>query len=195
MYKLFSSLALVAAFVAAPAALHAAPITFMSGQFSIQGTVTNNPTTTVLTFVPSTVETGFGTQTGTFATLLTNNEHASAGTPTIDYSPYTPGSAFFTVGPLTATIETLTDMVSTVNGHTVFAFSGTADFAAAGYLTTPGSFTFSTQDSGPVTFSATAMATPSADTPEPTSLLLFGTGVLGLAGVASRKFSHAKHQS
>ena len=193
MYKLLSSLALVAAF-AAPAALHASPIP-MSGQFSIQGTVTNDPINTVLSFVPSTVETGFGTQTGTFATLLTNNEHASAGTPTIDYNPYVPGSAFLTVGPLTVTIESLTDTITTPNGHTVFGFSGTADFSAAGYLTTPGSFTFSTQDSGPVTFSATAITTSSAVTPEPTSLLLFGTGALGLAGLASRKFSHIKTQT
>ncbi len=46
MPKFLSALALVAA-IAAPAALHATPI---SGQFSIDGTVTNNGTT--LTFLP-----------------------------------------------------------------------------------------------------------------------------------------------
>jgi hypothetical protein len=37
-----------------------------------------------------------------------------------------------------------------------------------------------------VTFSATTTATP---TPEPASLALFGTGLLGIVGVARRKFS------
>ena len=91
MHKLLSCLSLVAA-LAAPGALHAS---MMSGQFSIQGTVSNDPTTHVLSFIPETIATGVGTQTGTFATLLTDNEHATAGTPTIAYDPYVAGSSFF----------------------------------------------------------------------------------------------------
>lgn len=182
MHKLFSSLALVAA-LAAPSALHAS---MMTGQFSVQGTVTNNPTTHVLTFIPESVETGFGTQTGTFASLLTNNEHATDGTPTIDYGPYVSGSSYFVIGPLTATIDSLIEFTSILNGQTIYGFTGTGTLAAADYDTTPGSFTFSTQESGPVTFSATTFAT--SPVPEPSSLALFGTGVFGLAGVVSRKF-------
>ncbi|MEO8737749.1 MAG: PEP-CTERM sorting domain-containing protein [Edaphobacter sp.] len=182
MHKLFSSLALVAA-LAAPSALHAS---MMTGQFSVQGTVTNNPTNHVLTFIPESVETGFGTQTGTFATLLTNYEHATAGTPTIAYDPYVAGGSYFVVGPLTATIDSLIESTSILNGQTIYGFTGMGTLAAAGYDMTPGSFTFSTQESGAVTFSATALAT--SPVPEPSSLALFGTGVFGLAGIVSRKF-------
>lgn len=181
MHKLLSSLALVAA-LAAPSALHAS---MMTGQFSIQGSVTNDPTTHVLSFIPASIETGYGTQTGTFATLLTNNEHVSAGTPTIAYDPYVAGSSWFTVGPLTATIDSLTESTSIIGGHTVYGFSGAGMLTAAGYDMTPGNFTFSTQDSGIVTFSATAATSP---VPEPSTLALFGTGIFGLAGLVSRKF-------
>lgn len=181
MHKLFSSLALVAA-MAVPSALHAS---MMTGQFSIQGTVTNDPATHVLTFIPESIETGFGTQTGTFATLLTNNEHPTAGTDTISYDPYVAGSSYFLIGPLTATVESLTETTSMPDGHTVYGFSGNALLSAAGYDTTPGSFTFSTQDSGAVTFSATTLT--SSPVPEPSTLALFGTGIFGLAGIVSRK--------
>lgn len=184
MHKLLSSLALVAA-LAAPSVLHAS---MMTGQFSVQGSVTNDPTTHVLSFIPASIETGYGTQTGTFATLLTNNEHVSAGTPTIAYDPYVAGSAWFTIGSLTATIESLTESTSIIGGHTIYGFSGTGTLAAAGYDITPGSFTFSTQDSGPVTFSATTLTTGTSPVPEPSTLALFGTGAFGVAGMVSRKF-------
>jgi hypothetical protein len=182
MFKLFASLALVAA-LATPAALHAS---MMTGQFSIQGSVTTDATNHTLTFIPSTVETGFDTQTGTFATLLSNNEPATGGTAVINYDPYTAGSAFIVIGPLTGTIDSLTETTSVVNGHTVYAFSGMGTLEAAGYDITPASFTFSTQDTGVVTFSATTIA--GSPVPEPSTLALFGTGFFGLAGVVSRKF-------
>ena len=182
MYKFFASLALIAA-LAAPAA-HAS---MMSGQFSIQGTVINDPTTQTLSFLSPSIETGFGTQMGSFSTLLTDNEHVPSGTSTIAYGPYVPGSGYFSVGGLSAVIQSLTESTSVLNGHMVYGFFGTADFSAAGYDMTPGSFTFSTQDSGPVTFSATAVTTGIPAVPEPSSLALFGTGIFGLAGIVSRK--------
>lgn len=157
----------------------------MTGQFSIQGTVTNDPTTHVLAVIPQSVETGFGTQTGTFAALLTNNEHPSPGTATISYDPYIAGSSYFVIGSLAATVENLTETISMPDGDTVYGFSGNALLSAAGYDVTPGSFTFSTQDSGAVTFSATTLT--SSAVPEPSTLALFGTGIFGLAGIISRK--------
>lgn len=181
MLKLFASLALVAA-LATPAALHA---TMMNGQFSIQGSVSTDAVNHVLSFVPTSIETGIGTQTGSFSTLLTDGEFATSGTPTINYDPYIAGSAFFGIGPLNAVINTLTESTSVIDGHTVYGFSGMGTLSAAGFDDTPGSFTFSTQDSGVVTFSATTIA--GSPVPEPSTLALFGTGAFGLAGIVSRK--------
>jgi len=186
MHKLLSTLALIAA-LAAPAAAHAD--TFMTGQFSVQGTVTNVGNT--LNFNPTTIMTGFGTQTGTFATLLTDGEHVTGGTTTIAYNPYVPNSAFLQFGTLTATIGTLLEDTTIVNGRPVLGFSGSGTFSNPGFLTTPGTFTFSTQESGAVTFSATAIAVSQPAIPEPSTLTLFGTGLLGFAGVVSRKFRRA----
>ncbi len=174
MYKLLSPLALIA-ILAAPSVLHASPI--LSGHFSGQGTLTN--TGTSLDF--ANIETGNGTQTGAFATLLSNNESAS-GNAILTYSPvYTPGSEVFHFGPLTGIIETFAE---TAPGSEIF--DGTALLSAAGYADTDANITLSTRAGGPVTFSATISALPSS-VPEPSTFALLGTGLLGAAGAIRRK--------
>jgi hypothetical protein len=179
MRHILASFALVAA-LAAPAALHAETIT---GQFSLDGTVINSGST--LTFLGA-PKTGIGTQTGVFATLLTNNEAISYGPSVITYSPYVDDSAKFGVGRLNVTLDTLVATNIMLNGSLITAFSGDATFSAAGYQTTMGTFSFSTQASGPVTFSATGIS--SSPVPEPSSLALFGTGALGIGLLGTRKF-------
>lgn len=180
MQRLFASLTLVAVLVLAPIALHAD--TLMTGQFVITGTVQNVGTT--LTFDPVTLRTGIGTQTGTFATLLNDNEGFSGGTQTINYNPYTPDSAFFFIGPLTITLDTLNE---TTIGSTL-DFSGVATLAASGFTNTLANYSFTTLASGPSTFTATAIVPTAPSVPEPSSLALFGTGAFGLAAFAARKF-------
>ena len=190
MRNLITSLALAAA-LAAPVALHADPM--MNGQFSIQGTVV--PSSTTLSFVDLTITTGYLTQSGSFATLLTDGEHLSLGgmpapVPSpygpisiVPYNPY-PGPGFldFSFGNLSASVQTLVEAPG-IGG--TFDFAGTALLDAPGFAETPATFDFSTQASGRVTLSATAIASP---VPEPSALLLFGTGALGLAGIVSKKF-------
>jgi len=183
MQRVFTLLTL-AALILAPIALHAD--TLMTGQFVITGTVQNVGTT--LEFDPSNLFTGSGTQTGTFATLLFDHEGFSGGTLNITYNPYTPDSAFFFLGPLTITLDTLNE--TTVG--TTLDFSGVATLSATGFLNTLANYSFSTLAMGPTTFTATAIVPTAPSVPEPSSLALFGTGALGLAGFAATKFRRAR---
>ena len=178
MRKVLSALALVAAF-AAPVALHAVPIV---GQYSAQGSVIDNGSS--LTFQIGTIFTGKGTQLGTFALLVPDNTAITAGSQVINYTPYVPSSEIFTVGSLTTDLQSLV-YVNNPNG--VRGFSGNALFTAPGYDPTPGTFAFSTQGSGIVTFSATGFSSASP-VPEPSTLALLGTGVFGIAGVLRKRF-------
>src|ERR1700734_4040710 len=135
MRRLFAVLATVAA-IAAPAVLHADPL--MTGQFSLQGTVTDAGN--VLTFPSNVVMTGNGTQTGSFATILGNNELITAGTNVIDYNPYVADSAFFGIGTLSALIDSLTETTQTINNQTVHDFAGTLDLSAPGFANTEATF-------------------------------------------------------
>jgi hypothetical protein len=180
MQRVFTSLTLAAALILAPIALHAD--TLMTGQFVITGTVQNVGTT--LEFSPPTLMTGTGTQTGTFATLLPDHMGFSGGTVNITYNPYTPDSAFFFIGPLTITLDTLNE--TTVG--TTLDFSGVATLAASGFLNTLANYSFSTLATGPTTFTATTIVPSVPSVPEPSTLALFASGALGIAGFTKRKF-------
>ena len=184
MQRLFASLTLLAATLLAPIALHAD--TLMTGQFVITGTVQNVGTT--LMFDPANLFTGTGTQTGTFATLLSDHMGFSGGTLNVTYNPYTPDSAFFFIGPLTITLDTLNE---TTVGSTL-DFSGVATLAASGFTNTLANYSFTTLASGASTFTATAIVPTVPSVPEPSSLALFASGALGLTGFAARKFRGAR---
>jgi hypothetical protein len=184
MKRVFALLTLVAAFILAPIALHAD--TLMTGQFVVNGTVQNVGTT--LMFDPGTLKTGVGTQTGTFATILTDNLGFAGGTANIPYNPYAPDSATFFLGPLTIALDSLneTTVGSTLN------FTGVTTLSATGFINTLANLTFSVPASGSSPFSATFAVPAAPAIPEPSSLALFGSGALGLAGFAARKFRNAR---
>jgi hypothetical protein len=175
----------MAALVAVPSILHATPIT---GQFSITGaSVTDSGSS--LTFIPDSIAVGAAnTITGSFNTLLTAGE-AGTITQVISYNPYAAGSGVITLTNtdgtiVTYTLDTLTAKVD--GGFTLFTGTGILSTNAAGYDNTDGTLLFSTQGNGTVTFSATTNASP---VPEPSTLALLGTGLVGLAGVIKRRLA------
>ncbi|MGD9948355.1 MAG: PEP-CTERM sorting domain-containing protein [Desulfobulbus sp.] len=119
-----------------------------------------------------------GLTTGDFATYVTDGDLADMND--FVFSPFTANNPLWAVDGFSFSMTTL-EILPSSPGY--LALHGTGTVSGNGFEDTIGSWDFSNQ----VNESRFTWSAATTSVPEPTTMLLFGAGLLGVAGIVRRK--------
>jgi hypothetical protein len=157
----------------------AANATPISGGIGISGGVSFTDSSPIVSFVSPGV---INATSGSFSSLTLFSTVNVIGSLNDTPGTFVTPVVFFQ-GPNGSELDLNSITSSVIDGNTL-TIQGTGNLLLDGFDPTIGNFTITASNNQVSVFEATAAATP-----EPASLALFGTGLLGIVGIARRKLS------
>lgn len=152
--------------------------------FNITGTYSATGGTSLLdaTTVQLDIVNSGGTATGDFGSTISFPPPAGVAGVSANINSFVPVSNFFTIGGWQLDLSTL---AVTDQSASVLTMNGAGVLSGNGFDPTGATWSFSAET--PTSYSMTITSTGIPAVPVPAAVWLFGSGLIGLAGIARRK--------